>query len=595
MSNRFPITFTAPLGAPLVGRVYHALNQNTAEATVFASATASASMVQPINVPAGSSTTVYVHPQTVYLSAMVLGVETADGAGGRRPAVINGVGTIVAPAMPTVGRPVVLSPDGRSWGLTVSDNGVVGARLITAPAPPSATTTTDAFTASNGTSLTGYTTSGGTINVQGNKARLAAGSAGGYADVSYAERDAVIAADFEATVDIALVTSIEAYIDFGFRGDGVRSGSTHAQDNGWYVEIIPTFNLIKLGYRLAGASTIVKSAALTLATNDIVHLRVRCEWDVIKVRYWLNSSAEPTTWNWVSRDAYNRAGTSVWFGVLGGNDAAAHTADFDALATTPLLRVDKDAGPYPWRGVGIPGLTHPEDITTLGAQWWMDWGSDGGRAQPTKPGYVPIVWGDWAYFGWAADHPTQAAVGYTHLMGFNEPDSATQSNVTYQRALDLWPWMEVPGVRIGSPATTSAAEGVTWMDNFMAGVESRGLRVDFVCLHWYGDITDPQNLVVYIKDALAKYGRPVWLTEFSGYTYTRAQNITFMTAVLPLLRDIPGLERISWFANRDGAAESGYEFTGLLDASGASNSLGALYTAVGPKVSWVNGTAGFLS
>src|SRR6267378_5917150 len=72
------------------------------------------------------------------------------------------------------------------------------------------------------------------------------------------------------------------------------------------------------------------------------------------------------------------------------------------------------------------------------------------------------------------------------------------------------------GMRLGSPATKTAAK---WLDDFMAEVKQKNLRVDFLCLHWYGDITKPnavESLQQYLQGYWERYHLPIWLTEFSG-------------------------------------------------------------------------------
>ena len=91
-----------------------------------------------------------------------------------------------------------------------------------------------------------------------------------------------------------------------------------------------------------------------------------------------------------------------------------------------------------------------------------------------------------------------------------------------------------------------------------------GLRVDFVCLHRYPDISDPNAVDMVeamLKDAYRKYGLPVWLTEcgaadvtawhqpqLSKPTPEMAQN--FVRKLLAMLERLPFVERYAWFADR---------------------------------------------
>jgi DNA-binding HxlR family transcriptional regulator len=118
------------------------------------------------------------------------------------------------------------------------------------------------------------------------------------------------------------------------------------------------------------------------------------------------------------------------------------------------------------------------------------------------------------------------------------------------------------GQRLGSPAPANAK----WLDSFMPEALRRGLRVDFVCLHRYPDISDPgavDEVEGIIEDAHRKFGLPIWLTEsgaadvsawrqrqLSKPTPEMAQN--FLARLLAMLERQPWVERYAWFADRVG-------------------------------------------
>ena len=248
--------------------------------------------------------------------------------------------------------------------------------------------------------------------------------------------------------------------------------------------------------------------------------------------------------------------------------------------TTAPTSAGRPAAPSsaPWRGAALVGLPQAcSDIATLGLSWYYDWSTN-----PYCAGngdFVPMVWGDWC--PGAADCsalPARlAASGAQELLAFNEPDSASQSNVSVQRALDLWPALQSTGLRLGSPAVTDDAAGHAWLDSFMTGIHQRGLHVDFITLHWYGSCTNGTQLTNYLS-TMSKYGLPIWLTEFSCYNQTAATNTRFVQQVVAALASIPYLERIAWFTNRP--HQSGYEGTALATDSGSLTSVGAAYAAL---------------
>jgi len=152
-----------------------------------------------------------------------------------------------------------------------------------------------------------------------------------------------------------------------------------------------------------------------------------------------------------------------------------------------------------------------------------------------------------------------------------------------QQALDLWPKLQATGLRLGSPAVAAnAATPGGWLDQFMAGAVSRGYRVDFITVHWYGSDFRPgpatDQLKSYLQAIYNRYHLPIWLTEFAlvdfpgGWRYPGpAEQAAFLTASTAMLAGLPYLQRYAWFALTTWASAP---TTGLF-------STGAELTAVG--------------
>jgi len=51
-------------------------------------------------------------------------------------------------------------------------------------------------------------------------------------------------------------------------------------------------------------------------------------------------------------------------------------------------------------------------------------------------------------------------------------------------------------------------------DRVHEGAEARALRVDFICVHWYGGPSVPA-LLRYLEKVHDLYNRPIWITEFA--------------------------------------------------------------------------------
>lgn len=92
----------------------------------------------------------------------------------------------------------------------------------------------------------------------------------------------------------------------------------------------------------------------------------------------------------------------------------------------------------------------------------------------------------------------------------------------------------------------------------MSGAKSKGYRVDFIALHWYGgDFTTPNavaQLKSYLRAVYNRYHKPIWLTEFALIDFsngarfpTDQQQAAFVTAAAKMLDGLPYLQRYAWF------------------------------------------------
>ncbi len=212
------------------------------------------------------------------------------------------------------------------------------------------------------------------------------------------------------------------------------------------------------------------------------------------------------------------------------------------------------------KGVGTWNFTGAgQALSESGASWYYNWAAaPNGIAAPASASYVPMIWG--AASVTAANLAQAGHEGHV-LLGFNEPDLGSQSNMTVAQALSLWPKLMATGLTLGSPAVAAgAATPGGWLDQFMAGAKARGYRVDFIAVHWYGGDfrTGPavQQLESYLQAVYDRYHLPVWLTEFALTSYaggtatfpTQAQQAAFLSAATTMLDGLPFLQRYAWFA-----------------------------------------------
>jgi hypothetical protein len=197
-------------------------------------------------------------------------------------------------------------------------------------------------------------------------------------------------------------------------------------------------------------------------------------------------------------------------------------------------------------------------LAKSGVSWFYTWAvNHDGISAPAGVSFVPMIWGA----GSVTTAQLRQAKRAGHiLLGFNEPDMASQSHMTVQQALSLWPRLMATGMRLGSPAV--AFDGNTpggWLDRFMRGAARRHDRVNFIALHWYGSDFATRaavsQLKSYIQAVWARYHKPIWLTEFALAQFGSSTvfpsprlQAAFVTAATTMLQRLSYVQRYAWFA-----------------------------------------------
>jgi hypothetical protein len=195
-----------------------------------------------------------------------------------------------------------------------------------------------------------------------------------------------------------------------------------------------------------------------------------------------------------------------------------------------------------------------------------------------------MIWGKWSLEKNLQKVDSLAKIGkVTHLLGFNEPDGIGQANLTVEESLSYWPKLMELNIPLGSPACIHADN--EWMKGFMAKAKEKGLRVDFICVHWYGG-ANAQSLIDHLKATHDLYNLPIWLTEFAPADWnasspavskvTKALALTFMQQILPALEKLDYVERYSWYSSDP--ANKALGNSALFDNAGKLTSLGEYYS-----------------
>ncbi len=221
-------------------------------------------------------------------------------------------------------------------------------------------------------------------------------------------------------------------------------------------------------------------------------------------------------------------------------------------------------------------LPSSNELQELHAAWYYDWNTVPLKGVPSTISFVPLIWGTQDITKAHITLGGQVPI----ILGFNEPNIPTQSNIPASQAVSLWSQVQVFGARVGAPAiggdTTNSR---AWLTTFMSGVQTNNLTVNFIPIHWYGP-PDPTTFLSFVDSVHSQFGLPIWITEFAvrGANYTPAQVLTFMQVVLPALESRPYVERFSWFAGI-GVHSSALLPSHLVDSQGNLTAPGQYYAS----------------
>ncbi len=223
-----------------------------------------------------------------------------------------------------------------------------------------------------------------------------------------------------------------------------------------------------------------------------------------------------------------------------------------------------------------------------GFGWYYNWGHDpirGARPVSDAPSFVAMIWDEKSVTRNALARAKTS--GATTLLGFNEPDDKRQALMTVEHALALWPKLEATGLRLGSPAPTQ--HGVlganSWLARFMAGVERKGMRVDFVAVHYYSKDKDVGAFKAYLEAVHRQYGKPIWVTEWAladwddPSRFSVKEQAAFARARTEMMEALPFGEKHAWFAAYDGG-DGWHLNSGVLDEAGRLTRVGTTFAAL---------------
>ncbi|KAJ5504404.1 hypothetical protein N7463_007278 [Penicillium fimorum] len=219
------------------------------------------------------------------------------------------------------------------------------------------------------------------------------------------------------------------------------------------------------------------------------------------------------------------------------------------------LQVKRDS--YSKRGAAY------NDVSTVSAlspevSWAYNWAGSLSGTLPDNVEFVPMLWGPKMFGGWVTAIETALSSGSRYILGFNEPDMASQANMSPSDAANYYntyitPWSGQ--AKLISPAVTSstdAGSGLDWFESFIGSCSSCG--ISGLAVHWYGnDADDFKTFITKAVDTAAKHSlTEVWVTEFAltadiNGAFDAANTAAFLNEVLPWLDSQAGVTRYSYF------------------------------------------------
>ncbi|KAJ6625836.1 glycoside hydrolase [Mycena sp. CBHHK59/15] len=266
-----------------------------------------------------------------------------------------------------------------------------------------------------------------------------------------------------------------------------------------------------------------------------------------------------------------------------------------------LPRVAAHPAPYP-RAIAVTntskaGLAGGGDATSDMAQftttgktsWYYTWGLY--SVDDTDLDFVPMLWGQKDVQQWTDPtdgiNATIAKRRPTAVLAMNEPQETGQANLTPQQGADMWKTYLEPlraqGVRLGSPAPSSAPSGKTWIQDFLTACAG-GCTVDFIALHYYD--VNATAFAAYLTDFHTTFARPLWVTEWAcqnfngGPQCAPAAVAAFLNQTQGFMDAQPWVERYAWYGalrNLGGVNTA----DALMDGGGAITPLGRQYIGEG--------------
>ncbi|BFZ54926.1 hypothetical protein PYCC9005_001963 [Savitreella phatthalungensis] len=209
------------------------------------------------------------------------------------------------------------------------------------------------------------------------------------------------------------------------------------------------------------------------------------------------------------------------------------------------------------RGLGWDPSSNSAYASKFGkrASWYFNWSPTPSANMPSNWEFFANIWGSGGI-----DTLASRLTGKPKLIGFNEPDSASQANLDANTAVSLYK-QYLTGLKsqgkisqLGTPAITNSVQpgqGLQWLSSFMSGCKDCGL--DFAVVHWYAESLD--DFKNFVTQAHAITGLPINVAEFAYTAWNAAAEpsaadvMSFMQQATAWLDAQPFVVNYAWFGS----------------------------------------------
>jgi len=160
---------------------------------------------------------------------------------------------------------------------------------------------------------------------------------------------------------------------------------------------------------------------------------------------------------------------------------------------------------------------HISEFFTGKAGYYYNWSPNKAPGDPGNLRFCPMLWGDKPGENMIGKFTELVKPGYADcVLAMNEVNEPSQAFMDVGTGLWMWNTYIAPlkdqGYSIlGSPATTSAPNGLVWIMDFLSQVP---VKPTHICVHWYDVGFD--NFKTYVENYRSNTGYlPILITEFA--------------------------------------------------------------------------------